>query len=206
MKAFICLSSAFLILASLGCATGGGGGDSGSKGGGGGKWSQNFALEEFGAKATDPRMNDGNVNTFAMTVYYQAESRAKAAQEASDKYTEATVTLPKAREINRILVIGEGLEKFEVEAHSDGGWKVIKAIKNNKKNEYAFNTTITADAVRVKIPREYESREIGGQRRGRARMGGAQATTGVIGQKKIYEIQLYAKASASETTSKVETK
>ena len=83
------------------------------------------------------------------------------------------------------------LEFFEaLYKDDDGNWKSIRNVRDNLKTAYSINMVgrpIMTKAVRLKIPRRWDSRRVGGQkRRARGETGAPQGTS-----RKIREIEVY---------------
>jgi len=62
-------------------------------------WSENYALDGMGGKASLPEINDGKIETFGVTHYPDREYE---------------IILPEQREINRIIIYGVNLKSYDI--------------------------------------------------------------------------------------------
>ena len=153
-------------------------------------WSENLAIQ---ASSKDEKMNDDNMYTAGETFPLISEKKDKKSVEEADKYTHATLNWIQTQKIEKIVIkADEGqLEFFEaLYKDDDGNWKSIRNVRDNLKTAYSINMVgrpIMTKAVRLKIPRRWDSRRIGGQkRRARGETGAPQGTS-----RKIREIEVY---------------
>ena len=153
-------------------------------------WSENLAIQ---ASSKDEKMNDDNMYTAGETFPLIQEKKDKKSVEEADKYTHATLNWIQTQKIEKIVIkADEGqLEFFEaLYKDDDGNWKSIRNVRDNLKTAYSINMVgrpIMTKAVRLKIPRRWDSRRVGGQkRRARGETGAPQGTS-----RKIREIEVY---------------
>ena len=153
-------------------------------------WSENLAIQ---ASSKDEKMNDDNMYTAGETFPLISEKKDKKSVEEADKYTHATLNWIQTQKIEKIVIkADEGqLEFFEaLYKDDDGNWKSIRNVRDNLKTAYSINMVgrpIMTKAVRLKIPRRWVSRRVGGQkRRARGETGAPQGTS-----RKIREIEVY---------------
>ena len=160
-----------------------------SMGGSSVTWSENIAIF---AHSRDSKLNDDNINTVGETQPLIEEAGDAASIQESDRYTQAMLEWGKPQKIQRVIIkadVGD-LEFFEVQYRTaEGEWKTITAVKNNLKPEYKFTLSnpISTRQLRLKVPRQWDSRRVGGQKR--ATRGETGAPTGSY--KKIREIEVY---------------
>ena len=166
-------------------------------------WSENLAIQ---ASSKDEKMNDDNMYTAGETFHLISEKKDKKSVEEADKYTHATLNWIQTQKIEKIVIkADEGqLEFFEaLYKDDDGNWKSIRNVRDNLKTAYSINMVgrpIMTKAVRLKIPRRWDSRRVGGQkRRARGETGAPQGTS-----RKIREIEVYHSISPGPEVSSAE--
>ena len=166
-------------------------------------WSENLAIQ---ASSKDEKMNDDNMYTAGETFPLISEKKDKKSVEEADKYTHATLNWIQTQKIEKIVIkADEGqLEFFEaLYKDDDGNWKSIRNVRDNLKTAYSINMVgrpIMTKAVRLKIPRRWDSRRIGGQKRStRGETGSPQGTS-----RKIREIEVYHSISPGPEVSSAE--
>ena len=166
-------------------------------------WSENLAIQ---ASSKDEKMNDDNMYTAGETFPLISEKKDKKSVEEADKYTHATLNWIQTQNIEKIVIkADEGqLEFFEaLYKDDDGNWKSIRNVRDNLKTAYSINMVgrpIMTKAVRLKIPRRWDSRRVGGQkRRARGETGAPQGTS-----RKIREIEVYHSISPGPEVSSAE--
>ena len=166
-------------------------------------WSENLAIQ---ASSKDEKMNDDNMYTAGETFPLISEKKDKKSVEEADKYTHATLNWIQKQKIEKIVIkADEGqLEFFEaLYKDDDGNWKSIRNVRDNLKTAYSINMVgrpIMTKAVRLKIPRRWDSRRVGGQkRRARGETGAPQGTS-----RKIREIEVYHSISPGPEVSSAE--
>ena len=166
-------------------------------------WSENLAIQ---ASSKDEKMNDDNIYTAGETFPLISEKKDKKSVEEADKYTHATLNWIQTQKIEKIVIkADEGqLEFFEaLYKDDDGNWKSIRNVRDNLKTAYSINMVgrpIMTKAVRLKIPRRWDSRRVGGQkRRARGETGAPQGTS-----RKIREIEVYHSISHGPEVSSAE--
>ena len=166
-------------------------------------WSENLAIQ---ASSKDEKMNDDNMYTAGETFPLISEKKDKKSVEEADKYTHATLNWIQTQKIEKIVIkADEGqLEFFEaLYKDDDGNWKSIRNVRDNLITAYSINMVgrpIMTKAVRLKIPRRWDSRRVGGQkRRARGETGAPQGTS-----RKIREIEVYHSISPGPEVSSAE--
>jgi thymidine phosphorylase len=161
-------------------------------------WSENIAVF---AHSRDSKLNDDNINTVAETQPLIEEAGDAASIAESDRYTQAMLEWGRPQKIQRVIIkaaVGD-LEFFDVQYRTaEGKWETIKAVKNNLKEEYRFTLAnpISTRQLRLKVPRQWDSRRVGGQKR--ATRGETGAPMGSY--KKIREIEVYHALPPAETS------
>ncbi|MCZ6677064.1 MAG: hypothetical protein O7E52_07415 [Candidatus Poribacteria bacterium] len=184
---FISLGSVLLVAGCIGGSTSGI------------TWSDNIAVY---AASKDSKLNDDNINSVGETSALVEEARDEKSVAESDKYTEALLEWGKPQTIQKIIIkadVGE-LEFFDIEYQGDNGkWQTIRRVKDHVKPEYKvqFKKPITTRKLRLKVPRKWESRRMGGQKRSRVRSGRFGGTQSLF-YKKIRDIEVYYALPASE--------
>ena len=153
-------------------------------------WSDNLAIQ---ASSKDEKMHDDNMYTEGETSPLISERKDKKAVEEADKYTPATLSWIQTQKVEKIVIKSdEGqLEFFEALYKDDeGNWESLRNVRDNLKTTYRINMLgrpIMTTAIRLKIPRRWDSRRVGGQkRRARGETGAPQGTS-----RKIREIEVY---------------
>ena len=153
-------------------------------------WSDNLAIQ---ASSKDEKMHDDNMYTEGETSPLISERKDKKAVEEADKYTHATLSWIQTQIVEKIVIKSdEGqLEFFEALYKDDeGNWESLRNVRDNLKTTYSINMLgrpIMTTAIRLKIPRRWDSRRVGGQkRRARGETGAPQGTS-----RKIREIEVY---------------
>jgi hypothetical protein len=153
-------------------------------------WSDNLAIQ---ASSKDEKMHDDNMYTEGETSPLISERKDKKAVEEADKYTHATLSWIQTQKVEKIVIKSdEGqLEFFEALYKDDeGNWESLRNVRDNLKTTYRINMLgrpIMTTAIRLKIPRRWDSRRVGGQkRRARGETGAPQGTS-----RKIREIEVY---------------
>ena len=156
------------------------------------QWSKNLAIF---AKSQDSKLNDDNTYTVGETSRLVVEKTGritKEDQEEEENFTQARLEWAKPQPVQRIIVIADkgDLEFFEIQVGDDeGNWKTIKSVKNHYQDQYKFQLPepIHTQKLRLKVPKKWESRRMGGQKRRTRGEGGAEV--GIF--KKIRDIQVY---------------
>ena len=153
-------------------------------------WSDNLAIQ---ASSKDEKMHDDNMYTEGETSPLISERKDKKAVEEADKYTHATLSWIQTQKVEKIVIKSdEGqLEFFEALYKDDeGNWESLRNVRDNLKTTYSINMLgrpIMTTAIRLKIPRRWDSRRVGGQKRSaRGETGAPQGTS-----RKIREIEVY---------------
>ena len=174
-----------------------------SMGGSSVTWSENIAVF---AHSKDSKLNDDNINSVAETDPLISESGDEVSVQEADKYTQALLEWGQPQKIQRVIIkadVGD-LEFFDVQYRTaEGEWKTIKEVKNNLRTEYKFTLAnpISTRKFRLKVPRQWDSRRVGGQKR--ATRGETGAPMGSY--KKIREIEVYYALPPKEAESSAST-
>ena len=153
-------------------------------------WSENIALM---ASSSDSRINDDNMYTQGETSTIRENVRDIASQQESDNFTEALLSWNITQTIQQVVIKAkEGqLEFFEIQYMNDEGeWTTIKEVRDNMRPiyKYTLGKPIMTKKFRLKVPRRWDSRHVGGQSRSRRTDTGAPA---MVEFRKIQEIQLF---------------
>lgn len=162
-------------------------------------WSENVAIR---AVSKNSKFHDDNIYTEGRTSTIVEENRSQAAQEESDKYTEAVLSWNVPQTIQHIVVKAkEGqLEFFFIQyMDEEGKWVTLKDVRENMRSvyKYTLRDPIVTKKFRLKVPRRWESRRIGGQSRSKRTETGAPSAAEY---KNIQEIELYYALPTPETT------
>lgn len=153
-------------------------------------WSKNVAVV---AASDDPKFHDDNIYTEGATTTIQEDARDVASQREADKFTEAVLSWNTPQTIQHVVIKAkEGqLEFFEIQyMDDDGEWVTVKEVRDNMRPEYKFTLKepIVTKQFRLKVPRRWDSRRVGGQSRSRRSETGAPTAAEY---RKIQEIELY---------------
>jgi len=153
-------------------------------------WSKNIAIQ---ATSRDTKFHDDNIHTQGETGPILEDEKDEASQMESDNYTEAVLEWRKPQTIQQVVVKAqEGqLEFFAVQyMNEEGTWKTVKEVRDNLREVYRFTLKepIVTTKFRLKVPRRWDSRRVGGQKRSTRGETGAPSANEY---KKIQEIELY---------------
>lgn len=153
-------------------------------------WSKNVAVT---AASDDPKLHDDNIYTEGATTTIQEDERDVASQREADKFTEAVLSWNTPQTIQHVVIKAkEGqLEFFEIQYMDDNGeWITVKEVRDNMRPEYKFTLKepIVTKQFRLKVPRRWDSRRVGGESRSRRSETGAPTAAEY---RKIQEIELY---------------
>lgn len=153
-------------------------------------WSENIAISAAG---TDPKFHDDNLYTEGETSTIREDAKDRASQDEADKFTEAVLSWNVPQTIQRIVITAkEGqLEFFHIQyMDEDGKWINVKDVRDHMRPtyRYTFRDPVVTTKFRLKVPRRWDSRHVGGQSRYKRSETGA--PTGAE-YKKIQEIALY---------------
>lgn len=153
------------------------------------RWSENIAIS---ATADDPRLNDGNLYSVGETSPIRDDPNNPDSYKEADEYSQAVIQWGRPQQVQRIIVIAkEGqLEFFEIQYEDESGkWKTVRSVRDHLRPEYKFTSKqpITTRKVRLKVPRRWDSRRVGGEKRRTVTDGGAP----VVRDRKIQEIEVY---------------
>ncbi|MDE0483411.1 MAG: hypothetical protein OXI67_12595 [Candidatus Poribacteria bacterium] len=152
--------------------------------------SENVAVT---AASTDSKLNDENLYTEGETTTIREDARDIASQQESDNFTEAVLSWNIPQTIQQVVIKAkEGqLEFFEIQYMDDGGkWVTVNQVRDNMRSEYKFTLRdpIVTKKFRLKVPRRWDSRRVGGQSRSKRSETGAPTSAEY---RKIQEIELY---------------
>lgn len=156
------------------------------------QWSRNIA--PF-AECQDPKLNDDNIHSVGETsrlIIERTTRLSRADQEEEENFTQATLRWAKPQPIQRIVVIADKgkLEFFKVQVTDESGeWKTIRDVQNHFRDQYKLQLPepIHAERLRLKVPKKWESRRLGGQKRSTRGEGGAEVDI----FKQIRDIQVF---------------
>jgi hypothetical protein len=153
-------------------------------------WSKNVAVT---AASADSKFHDDNVYTEGETTTILEDERDIASQQESDNFTEAVLSWNIPQTIQYIVIKAkEGqLEFFEIQYMGENGeWTTVKEVRDNLRPEYKFTLKepIVTKKFRLKVPRRWDSRRVGGQSRSKRTETGAPSAAEF---RKIQEIELY---------------
>ena len=152
--------------------------------------SKNVALD---AISEDTKYHDDNMYSIGETGPILEDEKDEASQQESDDYTEAVLKWRQPQTIQQVVVKAEPgqLEFFAVQYQNDDGeWITIKEVRDNMRPVYTFTLRdpIVTTKFRLKVPRRWDSRRVGGQKRSTRGETGAPS---MQEYKKIQEIELY---------------
>jgi hypothetical protein len=153
------------------------------------KWSENIALY---AESRDSKLNDDNVNSVGETGPFISNAKDQKSEEEADKYSQAVLEWKKPQQVQRVVVKANpgDLEFFDIQYQDDQeNWQTLQSVKNHIKEEYKFELKqpITTYKLRLKVPRQWESRLMTGEKRRAKTEGGGPAGS----FKKIREFEVY---------------
>ena len=153
-------------------------------------WSKNVAVT---AASADSKFHDDNVYTEGETTTILEDERDIASQRESDNFTEAVLSWNIPQTIQYIVIKAkEGqLEFFEIQYMGENGeWVTVKEVRDNLRSEYkhTLREPIVTKKFRLKVPRRWDSRRVGGQSRSKRTETGAPSAAEF---RKIQEIELY---------------
>ena len=152
--------------------------------------SKNIALD---ATSEDTKYHDDNMYSVGETGPILEDEKDEASQQESDDYTEAVLKWRQPQTIQQVVVKAEPgeMEFFAVQYQNDDAeWITIKEVRDNMRPVYTFTLRdpIVTTKFRLKVPRRWDSRRVGGQKRSTRGETGAPS---MQEYKKIQEIELY---------------
>ncbi len=152
--------------------------------------SKNIALD---ATSEDTKFHDDNIHTVGETGPILEDEKDVRSQQESDKFTEAVLKWRQPQTIQQVVVKAEPgqMEFFSVQyMDEEGKWVTMKEVRDNMRPLYRFtlNNPIVTTKFRLKVPRRWDSRRVGGQKRSTRGETGAPSAQEY---KKIQEIELY---------------
>ncbi len=153
-------------------------------------WSKNIALD---ATSEDTKYHDDNIHTRGETGPILEDEKDEKSQQESDNYTEAVLRWRQPQTIQQVVVKAEPgqLEYFAAQyTNEEGEWITVKEVRDNMRPIYRFTLRdpIVTTKFRLKVPRRWDSRRVGGQKRSTRGETGAPS---MQEYKKIQEIELY---------------
>lgn len=152
--------------------------------------SKNIALD---AASEDSKYHDDNIYSIGTTGPILEDGKDEASQMESDKYTEAVLRWRQPQTIQQVVVKAEPgqLEFFAVQyMNEEEEWVTIKEVRDNMRPAYKFTlkNPIVTTKFRLKVPRRWDSRRIGGAKRSTRGETGAPTAQEY---KEIQEIEIY---------------
>lgn len=152
--------------------------------------SKNIALD---AASEDTKYHDDNIYSVGETGPILEDGKDEASQMESDKYTEAVLKWRQPQTIQQVVVKAEPgqLEFFAVQYMNDEEeWITMKEVRDNMRPVYRFTLKdpIVTTKFRLKVPRRWDSRRVGGAKRSTRGETGAPTAQEY---KKIQEIEIY---------------
>ena len=152
--------------------------------------SKNIALD---ATSEDTKYHDDNIYSIGETGPILEDGKDEASQMESDKYTEAVLRWRQPQTIQQVVVKAEPgqLEFFAVQYMNDEEeWITVKEVRDNMRPVYRFTLKdpIVTTKFRLKVPRRWDSRRVGGAKRSTRGETGAPTAQEY---KKIQEIEIY---------------
>ena len=152
--------------------------------------SKNIALD---ASSEDSKYHDDNIYSIGETGPILEDGKDEASQMESDKYTEAVLRWRQPQTIQQVVVKAEPgqMEFFAVQYMNDEEeWITIKEVRDNMRPVYKFTLKdpVVTTRFRLKVPRRWDSRRVGGQKRSTRGETGAPTAQEY---KQIQEIELY---------------
>ncbi len=161
-------------------------------------WSENIAIM---ASGTDPKFHDDNLYTEGETSNIREDAKDRASQDEADNFTEAVLSWNIPQTIQRIVIKAkEGqLEFFHIQyMGEDGKWVTVKDVRDNMRPiyRYTLGTPVVTNKFRLKVPRRWDSRRVGGESRYKRSETGAPTAAEY---RKIQEIELYYAMPTTDT-------
>ena len=152
--------------------------------------SKNIAID---AASEDTKFHDDNIHTQGETGPILEDEKDEASQAESDKYTEAVLKWRQPQTIQQVVVKAEPgqLEFFAAQyMNEEGEWVTVKDVRDNMRPVYTFTLRdpIVTTKFRLKVPRRWDSRRVGGQKRSTRGETGAPSAQEY---KRIQEIEIY---------------
>ena len=152
--------------------------------------SKNIALD---ATSEDTKFHDDNMYSVGETGPILEDEKDEASQKESDDYTEAVLKWRQPQTIQQVVVKAEEgqMEFFYIQFMDDEGkWVTVKHVQDNLRPVYTFTLRdpVVTTKFRLKVPRRWDSRRIGGQKRSTRGETGAPSASEY---KKIQEIEIY---------------
>lgn len=152
--------------------------------------SKNIALD---ATSEDVKFHDDNIYSIGETGPILEDEKDEASQAESDKFTEAVLKWRQPQTIQQVVVKAEPgqLEFFAVQyMNEEEEWVTVKEVRDHMRPVYTFTlrNPIVTTRFRLKVPRRWDSRRVGGAKRSTRGETGAPSAQEY---KKIQEIELY---------------
>lgn len=161
-------------------------------------WSENVAITAAG---TDPKFHDDNLYTEGETSNILEDVKDRSSQKEAEKFTEAVLSWNVPQAIQRIVIKAkEGqLEFFQIQYMGDDGkWVTVKDVRDNMRPiyRYTLRNPVVTNKFRLKVPRRWDSRRVGGESRYKRSETGAPTAAEY---RKIQEIELYYALPTTDT-------
>lgn len=161
-------------------------------------WGKNIAIM---ASGSDPKFHDDNQYTAGETSSIRESEKDRASQEEADNFTEAVLTWNVPQTIQHVVIRAqEGqLEFFQIQyMDEDGKWVTVKDVNDHMRPiyKYTLRQPVMTTKFRLKVPRRWDSRRVGGQSRYKRSETGAPTAAEY---RKIQEIEIYYALPTSDT-------
>ena len=162
-----------------------------------GNWSENVAITAAGS---DPKFHDDNLYTEGETTTIREDAQDRASQDEADNFTEAVLSWNIPQTIQRIVIKAkEGqLEFFQIQyMGEDGKWVPVTDVRDNMRPVYRYTLgkPVVTKKFRLKVPRRWDSRRVGGESRYKRSETGAPTAAEY---RKIQEIELFYEMPTSD--------
>ncbi len=162
-------------------------------------WSENIAITAAG---TDPKFHDDNIYTEGETNNIREEAKNRSLQDEADNFTEAVLSWNVPQTIQHIVIKAqEGqLEFFQIQyMDDDDKWVTVKEVRDNMRPvyKYTLGSPVMTNKFRLKVPRRWDSRRVGGQSRYKRSETGAPTAAEF---RKIQEIEIYYAVPTTDTS------
>lgn len=161
-------------------------------------WSENIAITAAGS---DSKFHDDNIYTEGETSTIRENAQERSTQDEADNFTEAVLSWNVPQVIQHIVIKAqEGqLEVFQIQyMGEDGKWVTAKDVRDNMRSvyKYTLGSPVTTNKFRLKVPRRWDSRYVGGQSRYKRGETGAPTAAEF---RRIQEIELYYAVPTADT-------
>ncbi len=161
-------------------------------------WSENVAITAAGS---DTKFHDDNIYTEGETTTIREDPKDRSSQDEADNFTEAVLSWNIPQTIQRIVIKAkEGqLEFFQIQyMGEDGKWVTVTNVRDNVRPiyRYTLGKPVVTKKFRLKVPRRWDSRRVGGESRYKRSETGAPTAAEY---RKIQEIELYYAMPTNDT-------